>query len=890
MSSSVPPLPKINSFVDALEQLIKQPPKQRGPAPQVLLTQLSSGTEAERVADGLCGRFSAAGRARIPYAQVAGAPSGPRREGVGDTFQKIEEELLRNRPGGFGRLRLPQYRLMCSIVEAQLTESQPAVQAQELRDRCYEARCKDSRILRALEAVSGGDLPPPGIPATAWYWLRRPLLGLLPRWWYGWRNGRRMTRKGSWYRTWAELPEKGADFFADARRLAAAPGGSARLDQTVAVLLRALLADVQAAFRHPLLSPWRRRRKHRFVLVFPQLDPTEPQVGHLLTQFPDAVEQTGCTGVLLVAAVPPSGEPTENYAEAAITLNSWRATTGLGRARVVRVGVEPHADDADAARWLSRFPEIYLEKTHSDLAPRFEAVLASVTGATMLALLATYGLTWLLPEGEKTDCLTRSAATGSAAPSGTGRIPSDKSPKELYRAVRAMIERQNEEADAAAARPGAMVRTVVYLGVPVTVNSWKEEMYSGAIPELRGIALAQEELNREASRDEGNKVWLRVRVEDAGARFTKAPAVAAGIVREVKKEQGDEQIMGVVGLGQSREDTLRARDILGEGGLPIIGTVATAEEMQRHPMYRQVAPDNRREARIAADFARRGNIVQTAPGKCAPAEQAVVIADPTDKYSANLSERFTEEFRGTHRIWYTAGDDSHHPAQEDDVEWVQKFSEMAEKVCRRLKDEPRTVVYWTARADEFGAFLDEFNSGTACNGRLTALGGNDLTNAVVDAQRPSERYPLLRLYYAAHALPKSDPPNVMGENFRQQYAAAYGEHDLWSNDGRTTLASDALRVLATALNEARQDAGTAAFGRGTVQAALVNGAGGEAGVRGASGTLTFGRDGKVPAAKRLLILHDTKRGPEVALECGVRDSGDERKTWGPGNEFTCPAD
>ncbi|MGW3567065.1 hypothetical protein ACWDSL_24885 [Streptomyces sp. NPDC000941] len=150
------------------------------------------------------------------------------------------------------------------------------------------------------------------------------------------------------------------------------------------------------------------------------------------------------------------------------------------------------------------------------------------------------------------------------------------------------------------------------------------------------------------------------------------------------------------------------------------------------------------------------------------------------------------------------------------------------------------------------------------------------------------RYPGLRLYYAAHALPKSYPPNVMGVNFRRQYAAAYGEHDLWSNDGRAPLASDALRVLATALNEARQDAGTAAFGRGTVQAALVNGAGGTAGVRGASGTLAFGRDGKVPAHKRLLILHDTERGPEVALECGVRDNDDERKTWGPENEFTCP--
>ncbi|MET7935252.1 hypothetical protein [Streptomyces sp. NPDC005322] len=893
MSASVPPLPKIDLLVDALEQLIVLPPARRGPAPQILLTQLDEGPEAGNIADGLCGRFSAGGTARIPFAQVAGALAGTPRERVGETFQKIEEELLRNRPGGFGRLRLSQFRLMCSVVEADVTEPQAGAQAEVLRNKVYEARCARSVFLRALETISGGEEPPPGILPTAWYWLRQPVFGLLPRWWYGRRHSRRMSRKGGWYRKWAGLPEKGWDFFTDALRLTAGspssegPEGRARI---VDVLLRALLADLERAFRHPRLSPWGRRRRHRFVLVFPQPPAPEADTARLLEQFPAAVEHTGCTGVMLVAAVRPGGERTESFAEAAVTLKSWIGSTGAGGARVVRVGVERHDDDADAARWLGRYPEIATGKPRSDVAPRLEAASAAVAGVTALALLGGYGVWWVTAESD-TACL--GGGTTSASP-GTPKLPK-KSPKAVYDQARDAIDEQNKEADKAARR-GAVVRTVAYLGVPVTAADWKRAKYSGAIPELRGIAMAQRMINDQAAQQEKSEVLLKVRLVDAGDRFSKAPAAAERLVREVKDSgsaAGGERLLGVVGLGQSRRDTIRARDTLAQGGLPMIGTSATAEEMQRSAMYRQVPPDNHREARIAAEFAREGNIVRTAPGKCGPARKAVVIGDPHDIYSHNLSERFAAEFEGARQIWYPLGStpaSSSAGQSEGEDEWVSNPSEMAASICRRLKEEPRTVVYWAARANEFENFLNVFDRTTSCQGQATVLGGNDLTNAVVEEQRPSEQHPGLRLYYAAQALPKDNQPNVMGVAFRRQYAKAYGD-DLWSNDARAPLAWDALRVLSEAINSAYREAGTAPFGRSTVQFALEKGVGGTAGVRGATGSLVFTESGKVPADKLLLILHDRAGGsPEVALECGIRDSGVERTTWGPGGRFSCPRD
>ena len=133
--------------------------------------------------------------------------------------------------------------------------------------------------------------------------------------------------------------------------------------------------------------------------------------------------------------------------------------------------------------------------------------------------------------------------------------------------VRADIEKENKDAEKAAKNPDALVRTVVYLGVPVTVGSWDDATYSGAIPELRGIALAQQKLNDEAARDKGNKVLLQVRLEDAGPKFSRAPGIAKKIAEEAGSKKGEE-IVGVVGLGQSREATMDTRDILGKAGVP----------------------------------------------------------------------------------------------------------------------------------------------------------------------------------------------------------------------------------------------------------------------------------------------------------------------------------
>lgn len=75
-------------------------------------------------------------------------------------------------------------------------------------------------------------------------------------------------------------------------------------------------------------------------------------------------------------------------------------------------------------------------------------------------------------------------------------------------------------------------------------------------------------------------------------------------------------------------------------------------------------------------------------------------------------------------------------------------------MCARLRRDPHIAVYSASRATEFGGFLSDYASHTSCGGRrLTAVGDDDLTNAVITAQKVTLGRPWLRLYHTAHAAP-----------------------------------------------------------------------------------------------------------------------------------------
>ncbi|MEK8170950.1 hypothetical protein NKH77_19435 [Streptomyces sp. M19] len=145
----------------------------------------------------------------------------------------------------------------------------------------------------------------------------------------------------------------------------------------------------------------------------------------------------------------------------------------------------------------------------------------------------------------------------------------------------------------------------------------------------------------------------------------------------------------------------------------MIATTATGDMMQANPYYRAMAPDDSREAdmelaflkaaRIVRDGSgrvRHGRVAGGGPGPGGPLQQGAGRHDrrpvPRGRPSADVHPDSSEQGSGG--------------VTERDVLRMNSTAEEAEQVCRRLADEPRTVVYWAARAQEFGAFLNDFYS------------------------------------------------------------------------------------------------------------------------------------------------------------------------------------
>jgi ABC-type branched-subunit amino acid transport system substrate-binding protein len=790
-----------------------------------------------------------------------------------------------------GRLKLPNFSLARRIVDGMRAAGGPSGPT-ALRDYCYAH--ERGPLRNALWQAAG--MPQDGgaggglTVATVWNWLAGPLCQALPRWLWGRRWTRRLLRakRHRWYAEWVNrdrTPLLGAEFFTHAfNRVGAlvaadAPGGLSaaererRLEQ---LLLRALLVDLARwgrAGRWARLSPWRRRRVTRYVLSVHLPEGPEGEAGErgvrFLEEYAAAVQWVACAPVLVLAdctgaTVPVAGGERHGLAEAAGVLRAARGVPAVVRPLLVEL------DDTLPAGVPA-----------SDRAPkrRLAGPGAEATAWCVAAGLVLGGAGWTGwdPGGPGTDCV--GAATGEvSAPTARDGTPALATE---YEEARAMIEGQNALADEAA-RQGHTVRTVAYIGVGMAGSDEEWEARSdGAVPELRGVALAQRELNQEASTDR-QKVWLRVELYDrAGEKYAEGEALAEEIAADAaaaeaaaEAEAGSpEEIIGVVGFAQSREETRAAVRIFEEARIPVVATTATADAMNSGTYYHQLAPPNSREAQITSQFARETNIVRTAPGECAPAEAAVVIQDPDDLYSASLGDGFATLFADAggswRKLWHSPDtqDLATPPPSDPRVTWEPSIHDVAQAVCDEVRSGERadagTVVYWTARSREFQAFLTDYEDSTPCGGDpLTIVGGNELTNAALSGLYATPDW--LRLYHTAHVLPVGESPGHMTRAFNDAYAARFGRDDLWRNDGHAALAYDAMQVLAEAANGAFEATGGQEISRSTVHNELHDGIEKE----GASGHIDFAEGEAVSQNKPLVILHHTEAGSEPVLACG----------------------
>ncbi len=470
-----------------------------------------------------------------------------------------------------------------------------------------------------------------------------------------------------------------------------------------------------------------------------------------------------------------------------------------------------------------------------------------------------------------------------AASARSDQVATD--PTGWYDAAVAAIQQQNERA-VALFRSGRTVRSIVVF-VSNRPTSPIDTLFDGTIPELRGIALWQRKLNQDANADR-SQVPLLVDVRETGLAFHDAEQKARELVEQVRiwtprTDHSDDykQVIGVLGYAQSRNETKAALKVLDEANILAIGTTATANEMLGESSYWPVTPLNSREAAIAGAFAATQHIIARHgdSGGCVPAKQALVIEDYDDLYSRSLAEQFMTRFQGkSQRINFTQGSTAPTGLPPDTSNYTDTTN-LANRVCEEISEQPDTVVYWSSRAQDFTAFVTSFDTqGTCTHHDVTVLGGNELGGNVSQTGVFNNKQ-WLRLYYSAHRLPTDDArADSATKNFVNDYntfvTSTTKSEDPWLEDGHSAVAYDAFHVLSRVADityggnpTARPTDMEAFFRAGSIT------------FNGATGYIHYAAGvNQPPVDKTLVLLHQTGKHPVAVIVCGAYQQGQSSST------------
>ncbi|WP_330306110.1 MULTISPECIES: ABC transporter substrate-binding protein [unclassified Streptomyces] len=778
--------------------------------------------------------------------------------------------------------RYPNFRVMRDLVA--YIRKNPAAwregsQARNLRIYASEQRAQRGGLL-GFTRVEGPDLG--GLPGflVGISWLS--FVQRMPKWlWARW-TSRKVVRgwlgaepvAGGGKKLFRVMDNAGAVWGAQLKN---DPNHEEALQELDRLLLRALLEDLRSPAVGRIL-PGRRRRTARPVLLVEVPPPGAP--GALAAErFLRSLHRARATarppGPLVVAVGRPSealleelGNPADStFAQASLRLGQNDATPVL----------VTFSDEAVAA------PGLDLRKVDPRTFKVNRMVPTGIVACVTVLALAAGGLVirQVTAPAEDHTCV---GGTESVAESARDTpVPVDS--KGWYDAAVKEIGEQNTRAERAAAQ-GRTVRTVVAFvsSVPTDEN---ETRFDGTIPELRGIAMWQRKLLDDAVSND-SAVRLRVEVRPTGRAFKNAVPEARKLVAEVRGESHDkayEKVVGVLAYAQSRDETRAALQVLGAAKIPTIGTTATADEMlagSASLSYWPFTPANSTEARIEADFASQENIVAE-PGSeasCSAARRALVIESSADLYSRSLADKFRAGFPGTSQVFNFNQVGDFEPAPPTGATSVSSADELARQLCRALKAEPESVVYWSARARDFTAFIEAMDTrGTCISDDITVLGGNELTNVAQTGAFNNKDW--LRLYYSAHRLPATDP-RVSDKTL--QFVDAYNAFvkrttkgaDPWIQDGHSAVSYDAFHVLSQAVDQARLR--DESVSRESVLVAL----GGGVTFNGATGYVSYDQGNNAPPAdKTLVLLRQLADRPEAVVVCGAYRQGASSRAEGP---------
>jgi ABC-type branched-subunit amino acid transport system substrate-binding protein len=728
------------------------------------------------------------------------------------------------------------------------------------------------------------------IQAVTWGLFRAAVTGRVPL----------LSGRYRWFLRQPHLaPEMSGTFVRFATRLTEGQWQQEAPEYVARLLVNTFLEDLRRAYR---LRPWqifRRRRMTYPVLLLDGITPTNGGYA-LLRLLNDVRNQVGVFDPLLVVsfseAAPPTGATT-----LAARGGSWAGEAYVGyrrwqnqlfqdrRARQpttwylpIWIPGPPTEDDRREARQqLDSFQRYTVPRRAARPTLLASRWLRLGTVVVVLAAGLVGSLAWYRAHCDSwQSTLTATGDECIGVTDGSFDIfqPSDKT----IQTVEQTIYQQNLSAEQKHAQnPQRPYITLVDVEA-VTSSDGTADGLTAERESLEGVAVAQ---SRQLTKSGSSDPIVRLLIANAGRNMLRGTLVAQQLQDMAARDAG---LVGVVGLDMSSSPTVSTINALAEAGLPMVAATLTADDLtQSNPMYFQVAPQNRREAAVAAAFADQQQ--RTTPGM--PRSVRVYYSDDaTDTYSANLRDDVLNAFaaRGfrTSAVAFTpsgfTGGAQAHLTEHDPL--AGNAHAAGQDTCSQ-----GGYVFFAGRGvPDYGDFLD---GASQCDSRAVFLGGDDVSRYVANSTL-RQQYRALSYYYMSLDPAPTGAPQGPERDF-------YGDlDDLFpfelsqqgrSLDGHAALSYDAALVMITATEYLRQGALVLPVTPGNVWREITDIHTSQAGqpgdnnaIQGVTGAIDYGGDitRHVPMAKTMAVLQvaDGQVQAQVAGFCGA---GGTQSAWCP---------
>lgn len=765
-----------------------------------------------------------------------------------------------------GSYDFPHLDLVIALMTVQLRELPPR-RRRELRVAIHRRSSIDTATVNSGQTLLEAANP-----------LLRFLLLLPPLWIWIRSSGRFPFLSGVPFRWLLTQPhivrdDQDRSFLGVAQRLTDGLWQDEAPDQVAQVLVDAFLTDLRYAFR----PRWFRRYRTTYPIVMLR-NVTRANGGYPLLRMVNEVRNTTGRDDPLVLwsesnltppfATEPGGEPPDRQDPDLVSRvkERRRSSRKLRRRRddqawYVIVRPVPTPEGMPVLDWRPERPVIPWRRSQAAAVLAAAGVLLVPVGAYSVHSInhCGGGLTWtgLAPttqyQWDTGECVGVSHdlfdfVTGDS--------------QDFFRPVRDTMIMRNQLSVEASRTSGRRLVTIAYLAA--LPRDLPGRALSAEREELAGIVVAQE---RQLNIPDPREPLIRVLIANGGAGMVHG-TVTAALLRDVSRS--DPTFVGVVGLNESRDNSVATLRDLASFGIPAVAAPLSADRLaDENPLYFQIAPQNRREADVlaahVADLASRVEAGQPTTSRI------YTTTDPTDVYARNLADDLAASLRGRKLQsetvpapdWYEAGRDAC---------GVRGF-----------------VIYVGRPVPDFQSFLEGVAS--SCPGTPpTILGADDVSRYVADTERrTSNAMPFTYVSFAV--LPESRDQRVYGsypslQNFFTTYTRLFdfgGTPTGASLDGHAALTYDATITVISGVRNLTTPTVAIPVTPLSLWQSLREIRGNHA-IEGASGTIDFegSPTGGVTTRKAIYLVNvrDGTVDPDSIAFCGLR-SGSTQASWCP---------